>query len=152
MRLYTVIAILVLASTALHAQNVKLVFDQHYMEDDKSFDGQHLAYYDYNDNPYTVDDEGLITGNWASFHENGTYESKGSLFKGEKNGLWRNWDRNGNLISEAHFHYGQKDGNWKVWSPEGELLYDMYYDEGKRVKTWKVYNENGDLIDQKSYE
>src|SRR6056297_2354157 len=145
MRLYLITTALILATTALYGQNVKLVFDQHYIEEDKGFDGQHLAFYDYNDQPYSVDDEGLVTGQYATFHENGMYASKGTLYKGEKNGLWRDWDNNGNLVSEAQFHYGQKDGNWKVWSKDGVLLYDMYYDKGKRVKTWKVYNKIGEL-------
>lgn len=150
MRRYTIFSIFLLAALALQGQNVKLVFEQHYIEEE-SFDGQQLAFYDYNESPYSVDENGLMTGNWVSFHDNGNYESKGSLYKDQKNGVWRNWDTNGNLISEAHFHFGQKDGNWKIWSSEGTLLYDMHYDKGKRVKTWKVYNEAGELVDKKKY-
>jgi antitoxin component YwqK of YwqJK toxin-antitoxin module len=137
--------------TGLQAQNVKLVFEQHYVETDKSFDGEHLAFYDHNDVPYTVDDEGLVTGKWATYHENGNYESVGSMYKGEKNGLWRSWDVDGNLVWEAHFSYGAKDGNWKVWDEKGTLRYDMHYKNGQRTGVWSVYDASGKLIEERAY-
>jgi len=137
--------------TVVKAQNVKLVFDQHYVEQDPSFDGQLLVFYDYNDKPYTLDDDGLITGKWATYHEDGTYESIGTLYKGEKNGLWRSWDPQGNLLSEAYFTYGAKDGNWKVWDDEGTLRYDMYYKKGQRTGTWRIYDEAGNEIEERTY-
>lgn len=99
----------------------------------------------------TVDASADLNNSHLSYHLDGTLESKGSYYKGQKNGLWMSWSEDGAPLNQAYYTNGQKDGAWKVWDENGTLRYEMYYKHGKRVKTWKVFDENGALLEEKTY-
>lgn len=141
----------VFLTTSLWSQEVVMLFGDQYVMTDQSFDGKYSGFLHHEDAPYTVDDDGLITGQHFTFYETGQIESKGTYQKGEKHGVWQRFDENGNKLSQAYYTYGAKDGPWKIWDEQGTLRMEMFYKNGKRAKTWKVYNEQGELVETKDY-
>ncbi len=94
---------------------------------------------------------GNISGQHISHYANGFVESKGTFYKGQKNGLWMSWSEDGAPLNQAYYTHGQKDGTWKVWDEKGTLRYLMYYKNGERTKTWQVFDESGQLVEEKQY-
>lgn len=142
---------LMLSSLSIQAQDVAILFGDHYHQTDQTFGGNYTAYQNANDVPYIVDDNGLITGKHLTFYDNGSLETKGTYLKGIKNGLWMSWDENGLTRTQAYYTNGMKDGNWKVWDENGTLRYTMHYKNGNRVKTWQVFDDKGAMIEEKQY-
>lgn len=150
-RLILICVVIFGAAAYSSAQNTKIVFDENYVETDRSFDGEYLVYADADSEPYRVDSEGRVSGKLITYHDNGAVETVGEMYKDMKNGLWTVWDENGNRVNEGNFIYGKKDGMWRVWDENGTLRYEMHYRKGKRVHTWKVFDENGALIEEMTY-
>ena len=154
MRRLIYVFVLMLFSTLAISQNVKIVFNDTYVEEDPDFDGQYLAMNDsrIGGPDLREDSKGRVTGRWVDFHENGQLKEYGKYIKGEKNGTWFYFNEDGVKISEATYFMGEKDGRWLVWDKYGNLRYEMFYDMGERTGEWKEWDYTGRIVSIKSYQ
>ncbi len=141
---------IILFGTVSAQSHEVLIADYHNLTD-QSFDGKYSGFLHNEDNPYRIDENGLVSGKHLTFHEGGALEGSGMYLEGVKHGAWLKYDEAGKLISSAYFNNGQKDGPWKIWDEQGTLRFEMHYKNGNRVKTWKVYDSKGDLVESKDY-
>ena len=150
---YFALILALVASLGSNAQNIKIVFDPYYVQQDGSFDGQLLTFHDRNDEVELLrtDRKGRLNGQWVTRHENGMLKEYGVLTQGERNGVWMTFDENGVKRSEARYNMGQKDGEWFVWDENGTLRYEMSYRMGNRHGKWVVYNEHGTVDEARVY-
>ena len=129
------------AATGAFAQEGELV----------SVDAETLrSYYTRNDN-FTVEDDGSFSGNIVAYFDNGTVEETGALSRGTKVGTWLKYNDEGQKTGKGSYLDGKKHGEWKVWDGTGTLRIVMNYEEGKRVGEWLFYNEKGEVIKRKDY-
>ncbi|WP_299116454.1 toxin-antitoxin system YwqK family antitoxin [uncultured Winogradskyella sp.] len=52
-------------------------------------------------------DNGIVTGEFQKFYENGNSKSKGVYNKMKKEGTWKYYDENGNFIKEEFYKNGE---------------------------------------------
>ena len=72
-------------------------------------------------------EEGVITGQWIEYHENGT------------------------KVGQVEWVDGIKHGTWLIWDKDGTLRFEMYYSMGKRVGTWKQFDGDGKITSSKEF-
>jgi antitoxin component YwqK of YwqJK toxin-antitoxin module len=110
---------------------------------------EHKEYY--NDKTLKVEgqyDEGLKTGIWKNYYENGQLKSIGNYesFGGEKNGGWKYYYENGQLKSEGRFLSGFRVSEWKYYHENGSLECNGIYEYGEiKVGEW-IYNDDEGVI------
>jgi antitoxin component YwqK of YwqJK toxin-antitoxin module/GH24 family phage-related lysozyme (muramidase) len=94
-------------------------------------------------NQYTYD--GLKTGYWEHYWDNGQLFTKGSYVNGRKDGYWEIFYDNGELDSKGKYVNGEIEGYWDDYWDNGQLHFKGNHIEGKRDGYWEIYNKNGVL-------
>jgi hypothetical protein len=91
--------------------------------------------------------EGLETGEWTSWHENGNIKSIGYYVEGRKDSLWQWYDESGILTGTGTGMYGDgvENGTWMNYYPDGAVSDSGSYLEGLKEGLWKYYYETGSL-------
>lgn len=70
---------------------------------------------------------GLKTGVWYSFYENGMPWSETEFKDGVRHGLSVSWYKNGQKRYEGYFVNGVEKGKWAYWDENGNLLQEIEY-------------------------
>lgn len=95
--------------------------------------------------------DGLATGVWSQWSENGQLILQGTFRNGKKDGLWKSWYESGALLFEATYRDGLRDGLWRSWNPDGQLFEEGLYTVGERVGVWRYWNGDGSLREERHY-
>jgi antitoxin component YwqK of YwqJK toxin-antitoxin module len=88
---------------------------------------------------------GLETGQWTNWHENGNIEIIGYYVEGRKDSLWQWYDESGILKSTGLYDDGVESGIWMNYYPDGVVSDSGSYHEGLKEGLWKYYHESGSL-------
>lgn len=68
--------------------------------------------------------DGVKTGFWKFYHENGKLKNEGNFVNNELQDWWKEYDEEGNLITEGFFVNGKKEAHWKYYYHNGNLMKD----------------------------
>lgn len=85
--------------------------------------------------------EGLKTGIWENYQENGQILGKKSFQKGLLNGLYEKYNKEGKKIKIAEYKNDNLDGIYKTFEEE-KLTSKGSYKEGKKEGAWNYYHHN----------
>ena len=79
-------------------------------------------------------DEGIKTGLWVEYHENGQESYKGEYRGGKQNGIWVSYQENGQVYSQGELIDGVAEGKWEYFIDGKPFLFmSGYYKNGKKV-------------------
>jgi hypothetical protein len=88
---------------------------------------------------------GLETGEWNSWHENGNIKSTGYYVEGRKDSLWQWYDESGILTGTGMYDEDMENGTWIHYYPDGVISDSGPYLDGLKEGLWEYYYENGNL-------
>jgi antitoxin component YwqK of YwqJK toxin-antitoxin module len=94
---------------------------------------------------------GLETGEWTSWHENGNIKSTGYYTDGQKDSLWKWYDESGFLTATGTYRHGVENGTWMHYYPDGVVSDSGAYLDGLKEGLWKYYHEIGSLRSAVNY-
>lgn len=123
-----------------------------YNEDGSLYTGEFITYHSNGsaDAIYQID-QGVFHGNVVWHDEIGNKIESGSYTEGEKDGPWYQWTSEGQLTAEAHYFMGQKDGVWTIWDDEGLKRYHMVYHMNEKIDVWKMWDGQSNLLSEQRY-
>ncbi|MFA5420377.1 MAG: hypothetical protein WC341_18125, partial [Bacteroidales bacterium] len=78
--------------------------------------------------------EGLRTGIWKTFYQDGMLAFEGKYVDDLPNGKHQWWWPDGKIKKEAEFVMGRRSGELKKFNEDGTLLIVISYKAGKEVK------------------
>jgi len=121
-----------------------------------------LRYEKFTDIPYTGEvvgvasgsfKQGIKTGLWRHYHENGQLESKGAYVEGKENGEWVYYFSSGKKSIIGNFELGKKDGVWIFYHTYDKAKPNTKtYDKGFRSDgPFEWLSSNGDVIRKGAY-
>jgi len=123
-------------------KNLKLIDGLFY-----SSDGTQIFTGDITDQSAGSIKNGLKTGPWKYFHEDGALARAGGYKHGKRHGLWVGYYENGQIYFEGRFDSGKKVGPWISYYDSGKLFYKGTYENGRKVGEWVSYNPDGSVWD-----
>jgi hypothetical protein len=86
--------------------------------------------------------------NWPS----GRLRAAGGVdSEGLRTGVWRFWFEDGKLAREIEFAGGIRDRGARTWHPGGAPATDGFYVEGVRDGTWRFWNTQGQALPSVTY-
>ena len=94
---------------------------------------------------------GLKTGKWTEWHDNGQKRDEGIYKDGEKDGKWTQWHWNGQKESERTYKDGKPDGLITWWFDNGQKREERTYKDGKRDGLHTEWYENGQKVYEITY-
>jgi hypothetical protein len=71
--------------------------------------------------------------------------------EGLRTGLWRFWFEDGKLAREIEFAGGVRDRSARAWHPNGAPAADGFYVEGVRDGTWRFWDARGQPLRDMTY-
>jgi len=83
-------------------------------------------------NQYTHD--GLKTGMWEDYWDNGQLSNKGPYKNGKADGIWEYYYENGQLNIKGLYKNYLRDGIWEFYDEDGSLREKSLYDNGNMIK------------------
>jgi antitoxin component YwqK of YwqJK toxin-antitoxin module len=95
--------------------------------------------------------EGKAHGEVTYYYASGKVMERGAFVNGVKTGEWLRWSEEGQKIAQAFYKEGKKDGLWLVWDLNGMKRYEMNYSMGEKVGKWMMWDEKGNLTSEKEY-
>ena len=93
----------------------------------------------------------VTDGNYSEFYPNGTVKIKGQFKDGVRTGLWIAYYDNGNKWSENYYTKGKRNGHTVSFYRNGAIRYVGEYKADKKVGKWKFYNEKGEFVKVENY-
>jgi antitoxin component YwqK of YwqJK toxin-antitoxin module len=73
------------------------------------------------------DADGLRTGTWRFWYENGALAREVDYDAGVRHRLFREWHQNGHAKTDGGYDAGERDGRWRRWDEAGKLVSDHSY-------------------------
>ena len=127
-----------------------------YQEDYKNgkLDGTKIIYYEPVNGQYLVARyysyrEGLLHGEFKTYHPNTNLESEGSYDNDKLNGTVKRYHSNGKLMQIERYNYGVKHGYWIFYDEEGKQVGYKLYWEGVELKGAALTKKEEELRQQK---
>lgn len=71
---------------------------------------------------------GMIHGEWVTFHPNGLRKESVVYVNGIPNGPYRAYDTEGTLVFEGEFRSGRKHGDWVTWYDATQMRQQCRYE------------------------
>ncbi len=97
-------------------------------------------------------DDGKLNGGWEVHREDGTLAAKRSFKGGLRDGEWITYDATGKQpLAEEHYSQGQQDGVWKTWFPNGKLKQQVSFKNGKRDGVSAQWDDKGQKLIEAEY-
>ncbi len=78
--------------------------------------------------------DGLMTGEWKYFYDDGTLQFVGSFIDGIPHATHVYYYPSGKVRVEGDYVYGKKEGSWRYYDKNGLLIVTVYYENGKEIK------------------
>ncbi|BCV58836.1 hypothetical protein TUM17384_27810 [Shewanella algae] len=116
--------------------------------------------------------DGIVSGDFKYFHENGTLKSRGRFLRENYWGEYVEYYLNGNLAKKG-LYYGDRDekfvernvedvyfmtpintskqGEWYFYYNNGKPYQVGKFDDGYQVEKWTTYDFKGNIIDVHDY-
>jgi len=92
--------------------------------------------------------EGVPSGFWTSFHEDGTRKSEGNWLAGDLVGEWIFYDALGRIQTTLNYAAGRKNGSEQQWDTLGVLLRSLPWAEDT-LNGWEIgFDTNGAEIER----
>ena len=121
-----------------------------------------LHYEKFTDIPYTgkvkgvasgAFKQGVRTGLWRYYHENGQLQSKGSYVEGKQNGEWVNYFSHGKKCTIGNYVLGETDGVWKFYHEYSDAEPNtITYNKGRRSDgPFEWLSSDGDVTEKGTY-
>lgn len=96
---------------------------------------------------------GMMEGDFQSFHQNGKMHLRTFYRKGQFHGKLREWDPTGQIITDCNYVLGQRHGLCQTWYENGQLASEIYYERHQPIPPIKFWDEDGVLqITPKEFE
>jgi antitoxin component YwqK of YwqJK toxin-antitoxin module len=114
---------------------------------DDELEGEYIEYYDLENEPVKskgIFKNGIPTGEFLEFYENGRIKKQKTYKKGELNGRKRTYHRNGKLEESIPYLDGQLSGNYYEYFSSGTPKTKGYYVDDSESGNWIYYDEDGD--------
>ena len=101
---------------------------------------------------------GIYSGKYNEWWENGKNKIKGTYRKGLMNGRWKFYYENGNVLSTGSYentNYGfsikgingipkkGRTGLWTFWDIKGKKMEEGYFKKGEQFGKWAFWNDKG---------
>ena len=83
----------------------------------------------------TYDADGLRTGVWDFWYEDGRPEREVEYLAGVRERESRSWHPNGQPASQGSYVAGERDGVWRWWDASGRPLGETIYRDGKKISS-----------------
>lgn len=100
----------------------------------------------------SVDEQITQPGLFQEYHPNGALKMEGKHDEnGLRTGLWISYYENGIKWSESYYIKGKKSGHSLSFFPNGAVRYVGEYLDDQKVGTWKFYDENGELTNEETF-
>ncbi len=77
--------------------------------------------------------------------------SEGWMVNGVKTGYWYSYHENGRIASKGHYSNDEYDKYWYFYSSEEKLLKEGHYEGGQKNKWWVFYNSDGTIAHKVQY-
>lgn len=88
--------------------------------------------------PFT---EGLLHGQFTSFHSNGAIKETGLYLNGLREGIWEQYTLQKEKAVGTYRH-GYRNGEWRYYNSQGKLLYWKRFDaKGRETEKFKFYSK-----------
>ena len=81
---------------------------------------------------------GLKTGPWEIYHENGQISGRWEFVAGELDGMGETYRENGQLWSRGEYVNDNRNGIWERYSADGELEIREVWEDGELVSSTGV--------------
>ncbi len=119
--------------------------------------GMELSYYNiWNKEGHQVVKNG--NGMAVLYHSNGLKSAEGELIDGLESGIWKYWDENGKLNQIGQYDSGAKDGKWltgdleglhfvdQCFNPEFGDIEELIKQEENKIEVSIIYYDNGSKL------
>jgi len=93
--------------------------------------------------------QGILTGTWISYHENGNVARKGEYIDGMFHGKWESWSETGQKLYEVNYVNDSLSGKYITWYKSGKLKEKGEYSANIRTGVWTCFEESGAFIERK---
>jgi hypothetical protein len=80
----------------------------------------------------STDREGLRTGIWRFWFEDGDPAREIEYLGGVREGTAREWVQGGRPAAEGSYRAGERDGRWRFWNERGQVTAEVVYENGVR--------------------
>lgn len=95
--------------------------------------------------------EGQAQGAANYFYASGKLMETGFFENGLKSGKWLRYNENGTTVALALFNVGKKNGTWICWDDKGNKTFEMHYTNGDKTGTWFNWDSSGQLLSSKDF-
>jgi len=89
-------------------------------------------------------DERQLIGE-KEYYESGNVKIEGALVDGLRTGVWYAYFENGVVQSEYNYKAGRREGKCVVRYENGQTYYEGLWENDVKVGSWSYYLESGDL-------
>lgn len=107
-------------------------------------------YYWYSNNQIKITQGGysgrLLNGNYKIFYLDRSLKEQGLFENGLKTGMWIKWSQQGKVYERANFKKGLLAGSFFRYNNLGEVLESGNYQDGKMQGVWKSYVKPDSII------
>ncbi len=86
---------------------------------------------------------GKAHGVWEAWYPSKKFQSRTTFVNGIRSGPYTQWHENGNKAEEGRFLNGQPDGPWKTWYESGKPETTTTFVKGKENGQRTVWHETG---------
>ena len=95
--------------------------------------------------------DGLLSGPYEAYYENGQLHQKATYANGERDGPYEAYRENGQLMRKGSHSKGELDGPYEEYYENGQLEAEVSYSEGEMDGSFAQYYENGQLMRKGSH-
>ncbi|HEY0482603.1 MAG TPA: hypothetical protein VGD37_34010 [Kofleriaceae bacterium] len=88
---------------------------------------------------------GVLDGDYALFHANGSPHLRGRYVRGLRDGAWRAWHDNGKPWLEVSYAAGRPVGTWLEYDYTGTKMFEGRYRDGRLDGEWRAFDPGGRL-------
>ncbi|NBC84431.1 MAG: hypothetical protein GVY19_13775 [Bacteroidetes bacterium] len=95
--------------------------------------------------------EGIRSGKWLIYYDNGDVYAKGNYIRNKKSGKWEYFYQNGNLLQKGYYKKGKPDGEWTWYYRNGDTLRYEEFIAGKENGYYLEYDQENNIIAEGYY-
>lgn len=95
--------------------------------------------------------DGKRSGNWQTWHPNGSAHEQGNYIAGVREGIWIAFHASGERASEGEYVNGKEHGRWVYWSDDGLTRTEGNFDLGLREGTWLDHGPDDKPVRERKY-
>ena len=86
-----------------------------------------------------------FTGLLVSYHENGSFSTRGAIKNGRNHGLYESFQEDESVSSRFSYLEGEFHGFYETFHDNGQIEVKGSYEYGKSEGAWELYRDDGTL-------